>query len=207
MYSLYQGVLSRRGIALSRRQFEPAWNELSGGPASALRPVLGHTADFCRERDRQIFERLGYADADFELANAVRAELLSPGWNRPFPDSEPVLRELHRRGIQLHLVSNHTEDLVLKVANLGWSDWFGSITFSQEVGAEKPDPRVFRLALDRAACDASKAHYIGDSWEADYLGATRAGMHSVWLNRRESTAPGPCESITDLNGALYLPFR
>jgi len=73
------------------------------------------------------------------------------------------------------------------------------VTFTQEVGVQKPDPRVFRYALEPAGKQSAESLYVGDSWEADYLGAKSAGMMAVWLNRTGQPARGPCREIRSLH--------
>jgi FMN phosphatase YigB (HAD superfamily) len=73
------------------------------------------------------------------------------------------------------------------------------VTYSQEVGFAKPDPRLFRVALERARSSPIDTVHVGDSWDADYLGARGAGLHAVWLNRAGRPAPGPCTEIRTLS--------
>lgn len=63
------------------------------------------------------------------------------------------------------------------------------LAISEEVGAAKPDPEIFRYAL--AELGVQKATMIGDSWEHDILGAIGSGMDAVWLNRYRRTCPDP----------------
>ena len=63
--------------------------------------------------------------------------------------------------------------------------------FSQDHGGiEKPDPRLFEVALEEAGCSPQQLVHVGDSLETDVQGAHNAGARSVWLNRNgDSTAP------------------
>lgn len=65
----------------------------------------------------------------------------------------------------------------------GLKDTFAFTIFAQDHGAEKPDPRLFQIALQKAACTRQQLIHIGDSLEEDIQGAIRAGVKSVWLNR------------------------
>lgn len=60
---------------------------------------------------------------------------------------------------------------------------FQFVVFSQDHGVEKPDPRIFKIAMREAGCSAGEFLHVGDSLEDDALGANRAGARSVWLNR------------------------
>lgn len=72
-----------------------------------------------------------------------------------------------------------------------------ALAISEEVGAVKPDPAIFRYAL--AELGVQKATMIGDSWENDVLGAIGVGMSAIWLNRYRRTCPDPSLAI-EING-------
>ena len=83
---------------------------------------------------------------------------------------------------------------------------------SGEIGIDKPDPRIFQHAVQSFGISAEEAWYIGDSFEADVVGAFRAGWHSIWLNHRlESAGNGAfadytvtsCEALNQLFQALF----
>lgn len=64
---------------------------------------------------------------------------------------------------------------------------FQFVVFSQDHGVEKPDPRLFQVAVERAGCAKRELLHVGDSLETDVGGARQAGVPSVWLNRRGTT--------------------
>lgn len=72
-----------------------------------------------------------------------------------------------------------------------------ALAISEEVGAVKPDPAIFRYAL--AELGVQKATMIGDSWENDVLGAIGVGMSAIWLNRYRRSCPDPSLAI-EING-------
>ena len=65
----------------------------------------------------------------------------------------------------------------------GLPNRFRFVVFSQDVGAEKPDPEIFREACKRAGCQPRELMHVGDSLESDVAGANGVGTVSVWLNR------------------------
>ena len=65
------------------------------------------------------------------------------------------------------------------------------LAISEEVGAVKPDPAIFRYALARLDVVPDRATMIGDSWEKDVLGALASGLAAVWFNRYGLTCPDP----------------
>ena len=72
---------------------------------------------------------------------------------------------------------------------LGIFDYIDTYTISEEVGAAKPDPRIFHVALERAGVYADESVFIGDSWSNDVLGAQAVGIRPIWLNRQGAISP------------------
>jgi len=66
---------------------------------------------------------------------------------------------------------------------------FRFVVFSQDWGVEKPDPRIFRIALREAGCSGEELLHVGDSYGDDVQGAANAGIRSVWLNRGGKESP------------------
>jgi len=60
---------------------------------------------------------------------------------------------------------------------------FTYVIFSQDYGFEKPDPRLYNIALEKADCSAQQVLMVGDSLENDVIGASKVGIKGVWLNR------------------------
>jgi putative hydrolase of the HAD superfamily len=74
-----------------------------------------------------------------------------------------------------------------KIELLGVGDLVDFAIISGEFGVAKPDPAIFRAALDRASVKPEEAVFVGDSVEFDMAGARAAGIPSVWLNRHGRT--------------------
>jgi 2-haloacid dehalogenase len=132
-----------------------------------------------------------------ELEQAVTlsmAETLSGGY-RPFGELIPgppepklfgdVARGLDLLGRQFRLAvltNSSTTEAEEKLDAVGIRDRFEFVAGTEEVEAFKPDPRVYRLGLDRAGVDASDACMVAaHAW--DLLGASRVGMRTAYLAR------------------------
>jgi putative hydrolase of the HAD superfamily len=101
-------------------------------------------------------------------------------WRKLAPGLRLVLSELRHRGYTLAVVSNSDGRLKEKFRELKIDGFFDLIIDSDEVGIEKPDPRLFQLAL--RACNvgtSSAALYIGDLYSVDVLAARRAGLQAL----------------------------
>lgn len=100
-----------------------------------------------------------------------------------YPDVPDTLQRWQQLGIPLGILSNFDSRIysVLKALNL--ADYFTSVTLSTEVGAAKPDPKIFAIALQKHNCPANAAWHIGDSFEEDYQAAKAMGLRGIWLRR------------------------
>lgn len=130
------------------------------------------------------------------LANSYIDEL--PGDNHLFVGTFEILDYLSEK-YQLHIITNGFAEVQhLKLRNSGIKDYFRSITTSEEVGLKKPHPSVFNAAMKKASVAPQKSIMIGDSFEADIIGANNAGMHTLFFNyRREKVLP-PFSSVNEL---------
>ncbi len=107
---------------------------------------------------------------------------------RPYPHLKPTLAELAAAGYRLHVLSNNSSILTSQLSSHGITDSFDTITWSEEAGAEKPDPRIFEISLERIGAAADQVVYVGDSFEADVLGAQGAGIVPIHADY-EGTSP------------------
>lgn len=102
----------------------------------------------------------------------------------------PLLAHLCNR-YRLGIVSNFYGNLLTVCNNTGIRSFFSVIVDSTQVGLTKPDPRIFRRAVDELKVTPAAATFVGDSLARDMAGARAAGMGHVWLvgDRAESVTP------------------
>lgn len=92
--------------------------------------------------------------------------ILTPSWV-PYPDTEPVLRELRRRGVPVQILSNVAEPLAPLFERHGLGGAVSGYTLSYEQGREKPDPELFRIACRALGSAPPETLMVGDSYLAD----------------------------------------
>lgn len=121
-----------------------------------------------------------------------------------YDDVVPVLSDL-ARDFTLVALTNGNADL--EVA--GVSPYFAFCISPAEAGVQKPDPRMFEVALARLGASAACAVHVGDQPLYDIEGARRAALASVWLNRNDAPWPddyarphAEIASLTELRAAL-----
>ncbi|WP_016951781.1 HAD family hydrolase [Anabaena sp. PCC 7108] len=103
-----------------------------------------------------------------------------------YPDVVLALINWRRLGVELGVLSNFDSRLYLVLQGLGLKEYFDSITISTQVRAAKPDPEIFKIALNKHQCCPEDSWHIGDSITDDYEGAKAAGMRGIWINRNPS---------------------
>ena len=143
-----------------------------------------------RERASRFLEtlfRLGGVPA--EQNEIVRTTLLELHrvrhlWGRVDPTTGPALERLAGAGYRLGVVSNSDGRAEEALIALDLRRHFEFVVDSHLVGVEKPDPRIFGLALERMGMAPSEALYVGDLYEIDVVGARRAGLDVILLDPR-----------------------
>ena len=97
-------------------------------------------------------------------------------------DAAPTLMAL-RPHYKLGLITNGPSAIQrAKIERFGLAEYLDVLIVSGEVGVAKPDPAIFRLALERLGVEPAEALFVGDSPEYDLRGAEAAGMLFVWMN-------------------------
>jgi putative hydrolase of the HAD superfamily len=90
---------------------------------------------------------------------------------------------LKSRGLILGLISNMERDLTATINELGLPSWLDIVVTSLNCGFSKPQPEIFEEATRRAGVQPSQAMYVGDQYQVDCVGADRAGLKGVLLDR------------------------
>ena len=130
------------------------------------------------------------------LAEAYIDEL--PGDNHLLPGSMELLGYLTKK-YRLHIITNGFDELQrLKLQKSGINDFFLTVTSSEEAGVKKPNPIIFELAVRKANTKPSQSLMIGDTYEADVLGAASFGMKTIFYNYRSEEIPNHFPKVDSL---------
>ena len=171
-HTAWQAMPQRLSIDGPRENDDKGWwRNLVGGVFDQVAPSLS-------EFDRDNF---------FEVAYEHFAE---PGVWELYPEVPALLDELASR-FQLAVISNFDGRLRLILRHLGISNYFSYIFISSELGADKPDPEIYRCALKIMHLHANEVLHVGDDPERDWKASTAAGLRVFPLDR-------PRNSLRDL---------
>jgi putative hydrolase of the HAD superfamily len=141
---------------------------------------------------RTLLTEMGLPFGD-RLAEAFYRTFTDVSNYRLFPDVVPMLERLRREELTLGVVSNFEEWLERLLESLGVIPFFEVRVISGVEGYEKPDVRLFELALDRVGVEAAESVYVGDHPFFDTEPASAVGMFAVLIDRRGRYPdhPGP----------------
>jgi putative hydrolase of the HAD superfamily len=119
----------------------------------------------------------------------------------------PALRALEGSGLQLGIISDWSSRLPAILSTHGIAEQFQFVLASGAVGAAKPSPQLYRLALEQAGVEPGAALMVGDSYRADVLGARSVGMAGVLLDRAGSAGAVEGPVIRSLHELAHLLAR
>lgn len=137
-------------------------------------------------------------DGDDDLIDTVYREFTDLANYALFEDVPPVLERLSAAGLTLGVVSNFEGWLEQLLEELDVSRFFAVRVISGVEGMEKPDPRIFRLAMERADVEPEGSVYVGDNPEFDVGPAADVGMFPVLIDRRDRFPDADGARITSM---------
>ena len=209
-HELFAQVMLSRGYPVDPGEVSAAWPVAHRRFAEAAGNGEGWSTS--PERSKRFWlsvyeaflDELGIADGDGCAVGLYEA--FSDRRNyRLFPDVMPSLKELSSLGYEMGVVSNFETWLDPLLDDLGAAELLPVRAISGIEGIEKPDPELFRLAVERIGVPASGCVYVGDSVDFDVEPARSIGMFPVLLDRRERfpTYEGPrVTSLEQLSGVI-----
>lgn len=193
---IFRSALAKGGALLDRDRIAKTLRspELI---VTLIRPMVrGRETEFYRSVNARLVEHMGL-HAEDDALDDIHAMFEREVVYRPYPDALRTLKALRAAGLRTGVISNFSHRLPRVLDDLGLADYLDTVTYSFDVGAEKPHPKIFKTALARADAMPERVLMVGDSYEADYLGARRAGLHAALLCRDAS--PGRlCPTIRSL---------
>jgi HAD superfamily hydrolase (TIGR01509 family) len=148
----------------------------------------------------------GVLDAALERFSARQAE--RGLWSRPMEGAREAIDGVAALGLRRAVVSNSDGRAESHLVECGVREGIEFVVDSQIVGVEKPDPHIFRMALERLGVAASRALYVGDIRSVDEAGARAAGMHFVLIDPYGDYGNGGMDSISGIDRlAAWLGAR
>ncbi len=193
---IYARLAARHGVHADPAEIERRFRRAFAAapplafPGAEAAAVRAHEKAWWRALVTEVFGDTPFRgfDAYFEALFAFFAS--AAAW-RCDPDAVPLLRQLRARGLAILVVSNSDARLHAVLDALGLRPAIDRITISSEVGAAKPDPRIFATALAAAGLEPAEVVHVGDTPHEDHAGARAAGLDAVLVGGAEVAARAP----------------
>jgi len=182
-YRLFQ----EEGAPVARERFDPLFYGADDALTGSVPPTLSFR-ETVRGLAAGVTEALGLRDP--ALADRVANRFLAEAVER-LRHNAALLRALSGR-YRLGIVSNFYGNLATVCEDVGIRSFFSVVVDSARAGYAKPDPRIFRRAVEELAIDSSHALFVGDSLPRDMAGARAVGMPHIWLTAATPRSETPC---------------
>jgi putative hydrolase of the HAD superfamily len=156
--------------------------------------------DARRERFRKVFLALGVTldpEAIDAVASAYRTGYMTA--RRALHGAADLLTALRPHARIVIVTNNLLDEQQDKLEYCGLAGMVDALVASEDVGVSKPDPEIFRIALERAGVAADRAVMVGDSWVNDIAGARAAGVRAVWFNPERLPRPAEPGGVTEVH--------
>ncbi len=135
------------------------------------------------------------------IMHRFRARHLAHGlWTRAMEGARATVDALRRQGLTLAVISNSDGRAEQHLIDCGVREGLAFVVDSHLVGCAKPDPAIFRIALERLGAPADRALFVGDILSVDAEGARGAGTHVVILDPFGDYVPAGVPSIRTIAG-------
>lgn len=152
------------------------------------------------QRLRTVFDRLKFSVSDTTI-NLLAEEYIShlASFTHLFLNTLDTLQYLKPK-YKLHIITNGFQEIQeRKLRNSGIHEYFDVIINSEMVGVKKPNPLIFQVAMEKAGTLPQHSIMIGDSLEADIMGAKAVGMHTLHFNAHNEDSHHYCHTINELS--------
>ena len=194
-------ALARQGVAVDAARLAAA--EPFVKQQLDVAPTVRSTSD--QQRGFLYFDLiLAHAGIEANAAtDAAMAELKAFNdrdgtWDVVATDAVSTLQRLREASCRLVVVSNTNGTLRRMFRRVGLEPWIDLVVDSQEEGVEKPDPRLFEIALERAGGDRRSTIHCGDIYQIDVVGARSAGIPAVLLDSAGLYSHADCPRVSSL---------
>lgn len=196
----FEVIFKEQKLKINLQEFLDAYTPINENYWKLYRDNKISKEDLRTGRLKDCFESLKYQISPVIIDNLSTQYIhFLPGFNNLLEDAHDTLQYLEPK-YKLHIITNGFEEVQQnKLENSKISSFFRTVTTSEEAGVKKPHPGIFNLALEKSGALPSNSLMIGDSYEADILGANNIGMHSVYFDYYQKEDDLPTLKIKKLN--------
>ncbi len=203
-------ILAGRGHDVNVEQLQAAWRETgqvflqAADEGKTFSTSHDESHRFWTHLYTELLDHLGVRDT--EAPEVLYQTFSDPSNYGLFEDALPALDSLAERGVKLGVISNFESWLAVMLDHLAIRDRFEVLAISGDLGWEKPDPRIFKWAIEEAGAEPHECLHVGDSPHFDAIPAAELGMTGVLIDRygRWNDLDGTFERVATLRDLVAL---
>lgn len=195
----FQKIFELHKLELEINEFIKVYEPINLKYWKLYREELIDKASLRYGRLKDSFDLLNF-QADDELIHQLSVDYIEhlASFNHLFEGTLDLLDYLHPK-YELHIITNGFEEVQLrKMTSSNITKYFKTITNSEMAGVKKPNPIIFNHALEVANAKPHESIMIGDSYEADILGALNVGYDAIFFNYNNQTIEAKIKQVRDL---------
>ncbi|KQC32915.1 haloacid dehalogenase [Nonlabens sp. YIK11] len=178
----YAQIFEEEQIGLDLEKFIEVYQPLNLQYWKRFRESEMSKEELRYRRLKDTFDACDFSVADDHINKMADMYLeYLPNHNHLFPNCTPLLDTLKDQ-FELHIITNGFDEVqARKMQNSGLSPYFKYVLTAETAGVKKPDPAIFERALKDTGATIGNSVMIGDSHEADILGARKIGLRTIWF--------------------------
>ena len=195
----FEKIFSEMDLTIELKHFISFYNPINHAYWKLYRENQISQEELRHNRLRDTFSKI-HIETTTPMINVISEEYIKNLSTFPhlFDGAIPLLEKLKNR-YRLHIITNGFDKVQhFKIKNSGLESFFENVFTSDIVGFKKPHPQIFKEALKQTQAKAEKSLMIGDSLEADILGALSQGMHAIHFNSHKEDHHENCPIIYSL---------
>jgi putative hydrolase of the HAD superfamily len=184
-YKTFQKILGTYGIIRTTEEIEEAFAK-AGREFDIEKHSRLSAHEFYTQLNIQILKHLGITNSNSlqALAEDIDIQWFKVSKIYVYRDAKPSLAKLKKMGLKLGLITDgYKNDLEKILPKVSLEKFFDVCICGDTVGKRKPNPKVFKHALNKLNIRASEAIFVGDRLDTDYLGAKKTGMTPILIRR------------------------
>ncbi len=206
-YEWYREIVAETGVDIGQEELQDRESELRRWFDSMILDEgrKGMDDSLWEQYFRRFFSGLGVSDGSLDslLRRLYLEHLEGVGlWTEPAPGAEKTLKALKGAGLLVACVSNNDGRLESMIEHQDWTGYFDIMVDSRAIRIAKPDPGIFRFALDHLGLEPDEMIHVGDYYSVDVIGARNAGVEGVLYDPRGAYEEVDCRVIKELTAIV-----
>lgn len=206
-YSYLRKLLNSKGLDADEEILAKAEGKARIWVDRGLRGSDKRPIDFWKGYFNILFREAGARDGSMEdvIEHLWHKNAEDGLWKKPVPGVAETLKKLRKRGFRMSVISNAHGRVANDLKDAGLAKYFEQIFDSHHVGFEKPEPEIFRYAMEQVGTFPEESLYVGDVFSIDIIGARKAGMEAFLIDRYSLVNDADCPKIKHISDLLdYL---